>query len=509
MKKQSVIIMLCCAWLADLAPNAWAVDTAALRQILPKPAQTLHDEMSLSMGVGFVPARGYLLYHYATDGRPDLSIPIAQKQAKLRRSPSDAQAAFDLGEMLSRESEKTPAQAAYARAVTLFQRQVEASPRNPWLRTRLGVALARVGRDKDAEDALRHATVMPPSPWQAWLQWGNLLARTASAQTPGKWTQAAFCFDHAVVAAPHEAAPRYRRAEFRRTVASLKLHSAGDFTPYPPQAVADIDMAIQGSRDAYFIASAASGEALYASFARRGTAPLPTSSRVYDALPGSAQRSVRIAVARLRGLTQSADGTQAANAWTALAWLQYEVLYRPAQAENSLRRALARDPSCEPAATYLTHIFLSEDDDKNAALFLTKWMPRQDTLRSHVLLAVALADQNRIGLAANEMQNASEHAPQDPAIELAYAVLCLRKLPSNDITDTEAGLALADVSKGLNASTPAALRQEYGLTQGIYLALTGRQDEARRELEQLAHAGGDTTDVNKALAIVKQQPSYR
>lgn len=503
MKKLMVSAALCCAWLAGLAPHAWAVDTDALRRLLPIPAQVLRNELSLSMGVCFVPARGYLLYHYATDGRPDLSILIAQKQAKLRRSPSDAQAAFDLGEMLSRESEKTPAQAAYARAVTLFQRQVEVSPRNPWLRTRLGVALARVGRDKDAENALRQATAMPPSPWQAWLQWGNLLAHTTSAQTPGKWTQAAFCFDRAVAAAPHEAAPRYRRAQFRRTVASLKLHSAGDFTPYPPQAVADIDMAVQGSQDAYFIASAASGEALYASFARRGTAPLPTSSRVYDAIPGSAQRSVRIAAARLRDLAQSGDGARAADAWTALSWLQYEILYQPAQAENSLRRALARNPFCETAASYLTHMFLSEDDNKDAALFLTQRMPRQDTLRSHVLLAVALADQNRVGPAEDELRIAEARAPQDSAIKLASAVLYLRELPVSDTLYTKAGLALADVAKNINASTPAALGQDYALTHGLYLALTGRQDEALRELEQLARTGGAATDVNKALAILK------
>lgn len=503
MKKQVVIIVLCCAWLAGLAPHAWAVDTDALQRLLPKPAQVLRNELSLSMGVRFVPVRGYLLYHYATDGRPDLSIPIAQKQARLRRSPGDAQAAFDLGEMLGRESENVPAQAAYARAVTLFQRQVEAQPRNPWLRTRLGVALARIGRTQDAEAALRQATLLPPSPWQAWLQWGNLLARTASAQTPERQKQTALCFGRAVAAAPHEAAPRYRRAEFRRTAASLKLHSAGDFTPYPPQAVADIDTAIQDSQDPYFITSAADGEALYASFARRGTAPLPTSDRVYDALPLRAQQSVRMAAARLRDLAQSRDGARAADAWTALSWLQYEVLYRPAQAEDSLRRALARDPSCETASSYLTHIFLSEDDDKDAALFLTQRMPRQDTLRSHVLLAVALAEQNRTGPAIDQLRIAKARAPQDSAVKLASAILYLRKPPVSNIPYTEAGLALADVNKGLNASTPAALRQEYGLTQGIYLALTGRQDEARRELEPLAHAGSDATDVNKALAILK------
>lgn len=503
MQKLTAIVISCCAWLVCLAPHANALDTDALRRLLPKPDHVLRNELSLAMSVGFVPARGYLLYHYATDGRPNLSIPIAQRQARLRRDPSDAQAAFDLGEMLNSEGEKVAAQAAYARAVTLFQRQVEARPRNPWLRTRLGVALARVGRDKDAEAALQQATMLRPAPWQAWLQWGSLLARTASAQTPERQKQAAFCFNRAVAAAPQEAAPRYRRAQFRRTVASQVSDSAGDFTPYPPQAVADIDTAIQDSQDPYFIASAASGEALYASFARRGTTPQPTSSRVYDAIPGGAQRSVRMAVSRLRSLAQSGHGARAAAAWTGLSWLQYEVLYQPVQAENSLRRALACDPSCEAAASYLTHIFLFEDNDKDAALFLSEWMPHQNTLRSHVLLAMALADQDRIGPAIEQIRIANGREPRNIAMELASAVLYLRVLPASDISYTEAGLALADVAKGISASTPAAQRQDYALTHALYLVLDGSQDKARRELEQLARAGGDTAVVNKALAVLR------
>lgn len=508
-------------------------DAARLRALTPFPRALLR-RMSLSVGQNYAPDTGAAFYWDARE--PDAELDDARDA--LRGSVADAGRYNRIGELYAGVGDKQQALAGFARAVCLYERQVQHSPRDAALRTEYGRALSGAGRADEAQAQLGQAVRLAPARWQAWAAlgrvWGDRArqrkpssgasaasktAVTASAalpllnaQTQAMWKQAFACFDKAVALAPRQPSVYALRGCYigRYAVAqhgaSLHNQLAG---------LSDYMQAARLSRrDPYFISLAA-----WLAYSDYGIIHFKNESydnfAVWKIMPDAERQRMRTMRGRVEALTHDPDAHIAARAYTGLAWLEYEFHdVPPARAQAHLRHALALDPRLRDAAQILMHTFAIEDEWPALAAFCADQAARRPSAVSdhsaRLTLIHAFACE-RAGQTEKAFALAASASlkSEDAAALLTLAVLRLKYSDDPDNLK-RAGEALDRCETLLTASGSTSVpavstpdtslsddRADYALLRGLCLALNGHVPEARQRIAQVVQADPDNAAARR------------
>ncbi|MCW3094901.1 MAG: hypothetical protein JWL77_519 [Chthonomonadaceae bacterium] len=226
---------------------------------------------------------------------------------------------------------------------------------------------------------------------------------------------------------------------------------------------------------------------------------------IWKVLPQANRRRLLGIRRRVTQLTASRDPLLRARACTALAWLEYEFHDVPvAQARAHLQQALQAQPDFPEAEIYLMHTYAVEEEWGALARFSAECGQRHPDVRHHLIAAYACYKGDRPAESAAQTSAAVELKPDDPAANLFLAFLLLRT--DDPIKREEAGRRLDAADAGLAAPGSSAdtkdARAESAVLRGFYLALIGKQEEARQQFAQVLKDDKDNAAAQQALALL-------
>ena len=456
----------------------------------------------------------------------DMAARLEDLRRELTLDPGAADSYRQLGSLLAELNEPMRAQAARARAIQLYRRRVELQPDNAPVLREFGTALAEAGQSEEGESMLRRAVQLAPREWRGWLALGRLLdtesrrdiferARVApDARTGGRGLatttgtilapdrvalarrrleEAGICYEAALTNGMDQAEIHLRRG-LHRTLQSFLLNeikeAAGEHVPeteilsgyFSPETVADLRRASElNPRDYRLMGNLALYE-IYGMNARSGRKGLGTDS-TWQTLPEGTQRSLRRTMNRLEELAEDPNTKVAAGALEILGILQGPVLHEPNAAVNSLERSLALDPTRSQAWELAAGTLARTGNYEELLNLCEDRLRREDTVRSHMLLAKAYEKLKRWEEAEAEILAVLRKSPEDFTGTLSLAALLLRR-SDNPETLAEAGGWLQRCDKVYSSLTSAQKNRQqvidFTLTRAIYLALTDDLDNARQ-----------------------------
>ena len=497
--------------------------SARLRQALPFPEASLSRKMALSLGVGYSPARGF----YLLTGAEAVEAPTRAEALRrtLRGTPQDAPRYELLARYERYLGHEAHATRAFTQAASLYLRLAhERSPQSRALteddlagRSR---ALAEIGQSRQAEAELREALSHCPRSWRLWDALGQTQleqAETAAsharhgdnaaiAQALHLDKQAQVCFNRAVKVGPRQGLAYAARGEFLGfghpslldQVKRLRGLTAPPFeTSVPSAALADFRQAARlMPNDPYAVAYPVWLEVSELGFFGLHL-PFP-SQAAWRAMPARTRRAAREALQRLMQLSLSRDGRLARRADVALGFLLYETQRSVGPSEAALRLGLS-GPDHQGAAEMLMQVMSLEGQNQALSSFCQAEAHKQDRPRLHVIAAWAEVQQTHWPQARSQMDRALAMEPGDTVDLLTLAVIRLTA-GGGAAGLAEVGALLGRAEQGLRSAPPSdPRREEYRVTHGFYLALSGEMNAAEEELR--AVISEDPQDVGAAKGI--------
>jgi tetratricopeptide (TPR) repeat protein len=411
----------------------------------------------------------------------------------------------------------------FAWAADLFRRRVESEPGNAQALAGLAESLVSIGRgaeaqahlekalgaaDNDAAVQASAASVLRERAWQAIVGEQRIFAPAGFMETLAELlrqppsapriaesrqflSRAAEAMQRAGELAPGHSAVQWQRAAFFSFHAAfaefLRQLQAGESRIKEVQ----ISLFDRGAMDALSRAAELSqgpgriSAAALASLVGRAPALIGREGSIFQQeiwprLPRDAQEQMRGMVRRLAEMA-AAGSTNAAAASEQLGSLQLCVLRDFEGARRSFGQAVARDPKRHRSWELLVLATFMEGETGQLVEICSSRFESLPNARSGALLAKAYdraGDASRAELVA--MTGLAAH-PNDFLLNLSLAALLLKRESGDGIWRVNDLLRKAE--KQIGRASTAQNRLDLALAQSIYLALTGRAEEARAVLK--------------------------
>jgi tetratricopeptide (TPR) repeat protein len=533
---QTLRLALCCLFVLVASRSARG---AANEQMATRLRQAVRlVPVNLQMGFRFD-------FTGALDMQDELRPPaeeIARVRQELTGEPSDAPKQLRLARLYSNLGDTNSAKASVDKALELARRRVALQPDDGLALAILGEALSRADKDDEAEAALREATRKSPSRWETWVRLGTMLdARSQAAlggddpQRPTDWMrvlqghlpgsaameksrrlseEAGACFDRAVELAPKEAEAFTARVShrFARNVIDLAMRQAKgelrpeQLTPFSilaTNAIPDLEAAARLAPRDYRLRMV-----LFWATVTQGFPPgaAPREGLDFAGLPEPVQRAARDQLAAIERIGDDADPLVAGGALTTLGALRLTMLQDAEGARKALRRAVALAPKRTEAWEMLIASFVQGEQWADLEPASREWLRVRDDPRGRLILAKALANQNRPERAEEALKEALEKFADD--FDLRLSLVAVRLMRSRNGEEArgivEAINALGEVLKRKPDEEQQRLGAYFITTWSIAAALAGHVDEARQQIAGLRKALPDDGYVKEIDAILGQ-----
>ena len=472
------------------APAVSPATAAKLRRLLPFPEETLRRKMELTFGLGYSPDRGYLFSRQNSD----YAAQIVAVQRQMTSGVADGARYRQLGVLYRQAGLPAKSHAAFQQSEMLYDFILAQRPNDGWALAGYGRTLQSAGQPSAAETYLRKATQIAPKSADVWMALGTVLDEESTPQTEAKlhkYRDAGKAYDRAVSLAPQNPAVWVRRGEFR-TWDQEKPFSRGGLSDYA-QAASLLP------RDPDAQAQVPTIDCFTFEMAHH----IFTSPEAAKMEPAASDHRAEMYLRRITAIAQSTHGAQAAEAYTARAWVQFEFCYDPKGAQKSLALALRQNPRQQDAIDYQMHVAGITGDDVLLAAACRRELRRRPQVYLRILLADADFNIARLKPAywqeaRTQMALAHAAAPCDDALRLGLAVLLLKSGQAED--QSRAAVLLAEIASTQHRHQvqPA----EYDLTRGISAALAGHQAEARTLLALALQDDPHNRPAKSALALL-------
>ncbi len=477
---------------AQTPPPATA---AKLRRLLPFPEAILRPKMEMSVGIYSVPGGKSEIRRQSSN----YAAQIVQVRRTLTGSIADAPRDISLGYLYRPAGLVGKSRAAFRQTEILCQNALRRNPRNGFALAEYGNALAALGHTDDAEVSLKHAVQTAPNSADVWRALGAVLAQQVSptAEATKHFARdASAAYAQAIMLAPHNPAVWAARGSFRTYIlpqlygASFSREGQSDY-----ERAADLSPSNPCVQAMVPTIDYAWVEIKYS---------IPTSPEAAGKETPAAIRRAEIALRRITNIAQSTHGEQAAQAYAARAWVQFQFCYDPKGAQKSLHLALQQNPSQQDAIDYQMHVAAVTGDDVLLATACRRELRRRPQVYLRVLLAdadCAIARQKpRYWQEARvQMEMAHAAAPQDDALRLGLAVLLLKSgIAANQ---SRAAVLLGETAPSAPGRSKAQ-QAEYDLTRGISAALAGHPAEAQTLLTSALQNDPHNQPAHSALALL-------
>lgn len=494
--------------------SAQQTDLTALRALVPPPRETLLHAMALTVGMS---AQAPFSYGFSWEGRR-FPAEIARLQQRLQHTDVAQQGELyrQLGELHRAQQEPQEAKQAFERAITIGAKEWEQQP-TPTQRGRLqaeyALALQESGRPAQAATQIRQAVQRAPHAWQVWAAAGRIRTAQAREQYPNErgtphvnpseaqkaWEAARAAFDTAVRLAPKLPQPYEERGAFLTNLSFAAHPSMMSIVA----GLADYERALKlRPQEPYALAWLA-----WMEYTDSGVHYFPNQSydnfAVWKVLPPAKRRRLLGIRQQITRLTASRDPVVRAQAYTGLAWLEYEFHdVPPTQAQQHLRLALQAQPDFPEAEEYLMHTFVIEEEWDALAAFSEEQERRRPDARLALIAAYACYKANRIDAAEKQTRAAITVRPEDPAANLFLAFLLLRSSDQEGVREAERCLHTIEADPVPRNGSDQAARAECAILRGFAYALLGQSDAAQRQFTRILQADKNNTPAEQGLKLL-------
>ncbi|MDQ2688608.1 MAG: hypothetical protein M3Y28_12155, partial [Armatimonadota bacterium] len=342
------------------------------------------------------------------------------------------------------------------------------------------------------------------------------------ARTQALLDEARGDFDKAIQVEPQAAVGYIARSGFRaitegvtqRLISGLR---AGNVTlasvarNVPPQtgtisgtALADLHQAAQAAQAAPDDLLGVSMAALFQALALvSATPPYPETKDGFidwNALPLPKRQPLEQDAALLARLAQSKDDAQAGQAAEGLGTIWF-LLGRFKEAEGDFRLAIKRAPQRQGAWDGLLGLYLQSNRLADAATLGEQRLKAHEDANARLALAKTYEKLNQPAQVTAQIQAAFQDAPDDVTVCLAEAALLLRR--SDDPSVMPKAKEWLDRAETLYQKNKRMDDwKNYTVLFGAYLALTGNEAEARKQLAQVLNVDKDNKEAKQVLAAM-------
>ena len=497
---------------AALAGVQEDAQSAKVRRSISPPMAPLIGKMSLTMGLSYSPDLGYVILRE----RPDLSAVIAQTTKMLGKGPEDAPIYTRLGALYRAEGDFASAQSAYRRSHDFYRVLLARHPSDGSLIAAYSLTLLRLGQSGQAEATLRYAgknnaevqtalgRVLEEQA-AAWLEGATTPPHADNAQTA--LDEAATCFDRATCLTPNSPSVwairggfrTFIRAQMQAHIDTLRSkHSTTSGMMVSPEGLTDYERAARLSpQDPYAVAMPVWLDIAY--FAVTHHAAMVDRKNIPLMSPQTRQRA-RDTISRLKVLTQAKDKRLAAQAWTALAWVQFEFYDDGPGAIRSLLQALKDDRSRQDAADYLLHVAAVVHNYPLLAALCRHESSRDHSTRLHLILAYADVKISEYEEAKRQLEAAHQQDREDFDIRLALTALLMKTGRPADLA--RAGELTEQSADALPPTATPGQVAEYEALRGVFCALREQPEQARNLLRLALKTDPANPQAKDALAAL-------
>jgi Flp pilus assembly protein TadD len=523
-------------WLAlCAAPSAaHAVDKDKLRELPKLPT------VEVMAGVGFNTRTGL----YLAGERRDIKAEIAALQKAMKGGAGDGPRYRQLGDLYAEAKEDEKAKTAYKKAVELHQGDVKAHPKDAFALAHLGQALASAGEDGEAEKTLRQAVKLGERDWRCWFALGcflddasmSLFRRPRSGKAGDAMTlmqcyltnppskeemektnklaqEGRDCFGNAIALAPREPDPYVRRASshclrsfFGAMAGIAQGRSVNPLAAmYPAECLADLRKAADLSpSDVNVLGFTAWVEVAQVVFETKAKG-CTDMSKVWKSFSPEKQKAVQLQLDRLEKVASSKDKRTAARACEVLGLLQFVAAGDAKRAREFLQKAVRLDPDRDGAWDLLAVTHLEAVDFKGLVTVGQQRVKHCNTARNQFMLAKAYECAKQFDKAEEAVKAALRLDANDFHANLALGALLLRRA-KDEKTLAEAGKQIERATGLLGEKSPPNDRLCLSVTYSIYLALNGKEADARQLLEKVTRERKDHEQAKKALSLLETKP---
>jgi len=530
--KRSLVILICL--LTALAVHAVTpeVGKEQLRKLIKLPTLSFQPDWT------FDPETGFALGSGNTDRRAE----IDSLRSQLKFNETDAEREQRLAELYAAMGEKTNSRNSWNHAFQYFRKQTEAQPDNGALLAGLGASLHAVGREAEAESVLRRAVQTSPNDWRCRIALGRYLdnrARLAIVDRPPpnprtrpettdnrptaddaalaqKWlAEADGCFDKAVALTTNESVVYFRRGMHRclKTIVLNQIRIAGGVSEpvldpfdgcFSAESLADLQQASRLAPRDYRLNAGTALFEIYSATASKGHADWDHFT--WNALPGRSQKSVREELTRLQDLAEASDSDAAAGAAEVLGILEGPILHEPERSIGSLQRAVALQPEREQAWEVLVAT-LAQNQRYNELLEVCEnQVKHTDSARAHLMLAKAHEKLRQWEECEDEARTSASNDPDNVLADLSLGALLLKRSDADEAVLAEADDWLSRCESVLKRTPPEQRNRqqviELTLTRGIYFALSGELDTARKWVQTVIDRDKDNQLAKEIMAAM-------
>jgi tetratricopeptide (TPR) repeat protein len=476
------------------APPLSPTIAAKLRRLLPFPEATLDSKMEMTFGLGYSQDQGFHFFRQSSDyaGR------IGAVQRQITGGIADAARYRQLGGLYRSADLPTKSKAAFQHSEALYAGVLAQRPDDSAALAGYGRALDASGQAAIAEAFLQKATQKAPNSADVWLALGLVLEDEAVPKTEAKrhWSHAIeAAYNQAIRLAPENPAGWAMRGMFRtwsQPQLQGRMVSRGGLSDYAQAA-----SLLPRDPDAQAQVPTIDG------FTFELAHQMFTSPKAAKMEPVEADHRAEMCLRRITAIAQATHGAQAAEAYTARAWVQFEFFYDPKGAQKSLRLALQQNAHQQDAINYQMHVAAVTGNYVLLAAACRRELRRRPQVYLRVLLAdadYAIATQKPVYWeeARGQMEMAHAAAPHDDALRLGLAILLLKSGQAADLS--RASALLREIKPSPRWSQ--AQQADYDLTRGISAVLAGQDGDARRSLALTLKADPHNRPAKSALALL-------
>lgn len=496
-------------------------------------------KLQLAPPLEFTRHAGFVIFPDATA----LQAQAAEIQKDLKTESSPEQL-LELGRIYDQLGNHGLALRFYTRAIDQFRHKTEIDPNNALLQSRLGLALAYVGKFSEALPHMQKGVMLQPEKAECWTAfgiyyreraWRSLVSDTAiygntsflealseflfMGAEPSELEEAGNfldsgrdAFEKAARFAPDSSVVFAECGLFRSFESALRaaMESVRNNTPLTrplrttlviPEAVADFQRAAELDPE---------------NPAKLGVAAfLPLFSAIYQEhldenvlwaaqsprVPAQHAASVQWAVTRLESLSESENPEIAAAATEMLGCVKLLVFRDSAGGLKSFRAALAVDPERERAWDLLT-LELNRRAEFDALLeHCSQRVLASPSVRNYIFLAKAYERTGDFTKAEWIVLSALAANPNDFHANLALANLLLKR-PNHTGFLGRVSDCLTKAERHMGPNPTSQNHLDLALTKGLYFALSDQPEKAREILKKAQRSSGNHPDLAAALTAI-------
>jgi tetratricopeptide (TPR) repeat protein len=226
----------------------------------------------------------------------------------------------------------------------------------------------------------------------------------------------------------------------------------------------------------------------------------------WNVLPAKSQVSVREALTRLEDLAQGPDDRVAAGALEMLGILEGPILHEPNRCVSSLQRAVALQPSREQAWEVLVATLAQTRRYEELLAVCEDQVKQDDSARAHIMLAKAHERLKHWDDCEDEARLAVSEDPDDVVAGVALGAVLLKRSRDDAALLSEADDSLTRAESALKKTPPSRRNRQVvidlTLTRGIYFALTGEIETARKWVQTVVDSDKDNQFAKEILSAM-------